>query len=92
MQIKKYTKKMNIQKKEKKQNGYTEHSNSTPCYLSQDENNTNNISQTNTSPQDKTKPCPIKHTSHPQTQTTDNKQTPINDIDIILPSDTDYEW
>ena len=91
MQINKYTKKMNIQKKEKKQNGHTEQSNSTTCYLSQDENNTNNISQTNTSPQNKTKPCPVEHTSPSPTQAIKKNQTPINEIDIILPSDTDYE-
>ena len=60
--------------------------------MSQHESNTENLSQTDTSLQDKTKSCPLKHTSHPQTQTTDNKQKPINDIHIILPSDTDYEW
>ena len=74
VQIYKYTKKMKIQKKENKQNEQTEQSCNTTCCLSQDENNTDNISQTNTSPQDKTKPCPIKHISHPQTHTTDNNQ------------------
>ena len=82
-------KKMKIQKKEKKQNGHTEQSNSTTCYLSQDENNTNNISQTNTSPQDKTKSCPIEHTSPSPTKAINKNQTPINEIDIILPFDTD---
>ena len=71
-------KKMKGHKKEKKQKEQTEQSNNTSCCLSQDENNTDNLSQTNTSPQDKTESCPIKHTSYPQTHTTDNNQTPIS--------------
>ena len=57
MQINKYTKKMNMQKKEKKQDEHNEQSNSTTCYPSQDENNTNNIPRANTSPQDKINPA-----------------------------------
>ena len=83
---------MKIQKKEKKQNGHAEQSNSTTCYPSQDENNSNNIPQANTSPQDEIKSCHIEHEAPSPTQTINKNQIPINEIDNVLPSDTDYEW
>ena len=84
--------KMKEQKNQKRQNQRTEQSNRASCYITQDENNSNNIPQADTSPQDKIESCNIEHEAPSPTQTLDKNQMPINRINNVLPSDTDYEW